>query len=76
MTERKAREQLHRHMQGGFEISDDHLRMWARILDANSTFLDPEHVNELQSHWNGIDAQVAAQTKISFISPCLRLRWR
>ena len=76
MNARNAREKLQRHLQDVIDISDSHLRMWARLLDANSTFLDPEYVKEMQSHWNGVQPEVAAQSKISFIVPCLRLRWR
>ncbi|KAL4255330.1 MUB1/samB family protein [Pleurotus pulmonarius] len=64
------------HLQCGIGTAEPHLRMFARMLSYNSTLLDPAWVNEQQSHWNGIRQDVKKETKISFIAPCLRLRWR
>ncbi len=64
------------HLQCGIGTAEPHLRMFARMLSYNSTLLDPAWVNEQQSHWNGIQQDVKKETKISFIVPCLRLRWR
>ena len=76
MNHQKAREQLQFHMQSGIEVPEVHLRTYARILSANSDLLADELEEELQSHWGGISPEVAKETRISFITPCLRLRWR
>ncbi|KAG9222180.1 hypothetical protein CCMSSC00406_0009007 [Pleurotus cornucopiae] len=72
----EVNEEFKYHLQCGIETAEPHLRMFARMLSYNSTLLDPEWVNEQQSHWNGIQQDVKKETKISFIVPCLRLRWR
>ena len=76
MSPKKAREQIQFHIGAGFEVSEVHLRTMARILSANSTFMDPEYIEEQQSHWNGVPRDVAKETRISFMTPCLRLRWQ
>ena len=76
MNARKAREQLQFHLQSGIEMFETHLRTFARVLSANSDLLDPEYKAELQSHWSGLSQDVIKETNISFIVPCLRLRWR
>lgn len=76
MPKKKAREQIQFYVGAGFEVSEVHLRTMARILSANSTFMDPDYINEQQSHWNGISRDVAKETRISFMAPCLRLRWQ
>ncbi|KZV74815.1 hypothetical protein PENSPDRAFT_647598 [Peniophora sp. CONT] len=75
MSTKKAREQIQFHTGAGFEVSEVHLRTLARILSANSTFMDQDYIDEQQSHWNGISRDVAKETRISFMAPCLRLRW-
>ncbi|EJD48437.1 hypothetical protein AURDEDRAFT_85720 [Auricularia subglabra TFB-10046 SS5] len=76
LNERKAREKLTFHLQSGIEVPDDHLRTWARILDANAALIDREYVDEAQSHWSGLSQEAIKETRISFVTPCLRLRWR
>lgn len=76
MTPRKAREELHFHLTHGIEMSEVHLRAWAQLLSANAAFVDKEYVDEQQSHWNGLSREQIKETRISFVAPCLRLRWR
>ncbi|KAI0085924.1 hypothetical protein BDY19DRAFT_963725 [Irpex rosettiformis] len=76
MNPRKAREELQRHLQSGIEMHETHLRTYARFLSANSDLLSDEYKEELQSHWSGLSPEVIKETNISFIVPCLRLRWR
>lgn len=76
MTLRKAREELQDRLTRGVEMSPLHLRLWAQILSANSALVDKEYVEEIQSHWSGLTREQVAETRISFVAPCLRLRWR
>ncbi|KAI0311543.1 hypothetical protein OF83DRAFT_1287480 [Amylostereum chailletii] len=75
-TLRQAREKLQLHLRTGLEMPEVHMRTFARILSSNSDLLDPEYKTEMQSHWKGISREVAKETRISFVAPCLRLRWR
>jgi hypothetical protein len=76
MSAAEARKKLQYHLQIGVPFAEIHLRTLARVLDVNSTFLDPTYVEELQSHWKGVSRDVEKETKISFITPCMRMRWR
>lgn len=58
----------------GFSLP--HIRMCARTLSANADLVDAEYAREEQSHWNKISKEVARETKISFLVPCMRLRYR
>ncbi|KZV81166.1 hypothetical protein EXIGLDRAFT_844820 [Exidia glandulosa HHB12029] len=76
MTDRKAAEKLHFHLTSGVSMSALHLRLWAQILDVNAQLVDKEYVEEQQSHWSGLSREQIKETGISFVVPCLRLRWR
>jgi hypothetical protein len=76
MSPAAARKKLEYGLQTAVPFPEVHIRTLARVLDANSSFLDPSYVEELQSHWKGISREVEKETKISFITPCMRLRWR
>ncbi len=73
---KQVREKLQFHMQCGEQVSEAHLRLFARLLSFNSELLDPTYSEEQQSHWSGISQAAVKETRISFFIPCLRLRWR
>lgn len=57
-------------------MQEEHIRFLARMLAYNSSLVDPDVVDEKQSHWNGVSRDVKAETRLSFFVPALRLRWR
>ncbi|KAI0311544.1 hypothetical protein OF83DRAFT_1166299 [Amylostereum chailletii] len=75
-TLQAAREKLQYHLRTGLQMSEVHMRTFARILASNSDLIDPDYKREMQSHWHGVSHDVAKETRISFVAPCLRLRWR
>lgn len=72
----QARAKLTDRLQDSYHIPEEHLRMCARTLSANADLVDTEYAKEQQSHWNDIANDVASETRISFLAPCMRLRWR
>uniref|UniRef100_A0A0W0G8E2 MYND-type domain-containing protein n=1 Tax=Moniliophthora roreri TaxID=221103 RepID=A0A0W0G8E2_MONRR len=75
MSDEAAKEKINFYTGCSQEVSEDHLRTFVRVLDANADLLDTDYVEETQSHWKGVSKALAQQTRISFFSPCLRLRW-